>query len=87
MEIMKFISKTIILAFLVLVASQLTAQKFGYVNSAELLQMHPQINEKNAELEAFQKNEADQLQAIYQICGMLLITFECKGQNTSGTLR
>ena len=62
-ENMKIISKTIILAFLVLTAFQLSAQKFGYVNSAELLQMHPQISEKNAELEAFQKKEAEQLQA------------------------
>ncbi len=65
-RIMKIISKTFILAILVMAAFQLNAQKFGYVNSADLLQMHPQIGEKNAELEAFQKKEAEELQAAAQ---------------------
>lgn len=65
-RIMKFIGKSILFASLFLVAFQVSGQKFGYVNSAELLQMHPQINEKNAELEAFQKKEAEDLQTAAQ---------------------
>ena len=81
---MKFISKTIFVAFFALMAFQVSAQKFGYVNSASLIEMHPSVKTANAELEAFQKSEADALQA-------MAATFETKykkfiADNEAGTL-
>jgi outer membrane protein len=59
---MKFLAKTLIFSFLIFGATQISAQKFGYVSSADLLQMHPKLNEANAELEAFQKAETATLE-------------------------
>ena len=50
-----------------------SAQKFGYINSQELIQQIPQVKQANAELEALQKqyekkieDEANALQTKYQ---------------------
>ena len=44
---------------LVLLVGKLDAQKFGYINSALIIQAHPKVATANAELEAFQKSLLD----------------------------
>ena len=56
MKAMKFI---LLLAAVFTMTSQLDAQKFGYINSAALLEEMPKIKEANSNLETLQK----QLQA------------------------
>jgi len=41
------------------VGQQLHAQKFGHINSAQIIQDHPLIGPANTELEAFQKSLLD----------------------------
>lgn len=60
---MNFLTKTIFVGLLAFISIQLSAQKFGYVNSAQLIEMHPKTKTANAELEAFQKKEAGDLQS------------------------
>lgn len=55
---MKLFTKIAVLALAVLLSMDVQAQKFGYVNSGLLLEMHPKLGEANAELEAFQKTES-----------------------------
>ncbi len=43
------------LAFCLLITANLSAQKFGYINSQALIQQIPQVKEANAELEALKK--------------------------------
>lgn len=63
---MKLLAKTLILSFMIFGALHVSAQKFGYVSSADLLQLHPKLTEANAELEAFQTSESTALQTAAQ---------------------
>lgn len=51
---MKSIKITIVLAVAILCAVSLSAQKFGYLNSAELFQEIPEVKEAQANLETYQ---------------------------------
>lgn len=54
-----------LLTLILLVAScqTMTAQKFGHVNSALIIQGHPKVITANAELEAFRKSVMDPFEA------------------------
>lgn len=47
-----------------LLSSMTFAQKFGYINSAELLQAMPEIKKANADAEAYAKTFQEQLQTM-----------------------
>ena len=47
--------RTIILTLLVVLGLQLNAQKYGYVNSSQLLVSLPEVKTADSQLEAFQK--------------------------------
>ena len=51
---MKSIKHTIVLAVALLCAISVSAQKFGYINSAELFQEIPEVKEAQANLETYQ---------------------------------
>ncbi len=51
---MKSIKITIVLAVAILCTVSLSAQKFGYLNSAELFQEIPEVKEAQANLETYQ---------------------------------
>lgn len=51
---MKSIKNTLVLAVALLCAMTMNAQKFGYVNSAELFQQIPEVKEAQANLETYQ---------------------------------
>ena len=71
---MKNVFVTFCLAFLALSA---TAQKFGYVNSAQVMSLLPEVKEANSSLEVFQKQYEARLKAMiedYQQKGMALQT-------------
>lgn len=44
---------------LILSAWNADAQKFGYINSAQIIEAHPKVEGANAELEAFQKSQLE----------------------------
>jgi outer membrane protein len=48
-------NRIITLAFLILLGLQLTAQKYGYVNSSQLLINLPDVKTADSQLEAYQK--------------------------------
>ncbi len=55
----------VILACGVLMSTMATAQtKFGHINSAELLQMMPDVKKAEAEIQAYAKTYQEQLQAM-----------------------
>ena len=56
--LMKFFTRIAMVCLVVGLSLGLQAQKFGYVHSGQLLEMHPKLAEANAELEAFQKTES-----------------------------
>ncbi|WP_276134669.1 OmpH family outer membrane protein [Polluticoccus soli] len=57
--------KTVLfLACGLLLSSMTFAQKFGYINSAELLQAMPEIKKANADAEAYAKTFQEQLQTM-----------------------
>lgn len=45
----------LIISAALLICASLSAQKFGYINSQQLIQQIPQVKEANAELEAMKK--------------------------------
>ena len=47
--------RTIILTLLVVLGLQLNAQKYGYVNSSQLLVNLPEVKTADSQLEAYQK--------------------------------
>jgi len=51
---MKSIKNTLIIAVALLCTVSLSAQKFGYINSAELFQEIPEVKEAQANLETYQ---------------------------------
>ncbi len=51
---MKTLKYTLLLVGLMTLATQVGAQKFGYVNSAEILQNMPEVKQANSALEALQ---------------------------------
>ena len=53
---LKMINKLIIICLLSMLAgaSQLNAQKFGHLNSAVIIESHPEVGPANAQLEAYQ---------------------------------
>jgi len=67
-------SKIIALCFITVMATSLSAQKFGYVNTQEIIQGLPQVKEANSNIEAFQT----QLQKKGQ---EMLQTFQTKYQD------
>ncbi len=53
---MKFIKSTLVIAsFLLLMGTSLNAQKFGYVNSTQLLLEMPDVKSADSQLESYQK--------------------------------
>ena len=52
----------LILCFCIFATVAVSAQKFGYINSQELIQQIPQVKEANAELETIQKQYEKQIQ-------------------------
>ncbi len=70
---MNKLHRYLILAFCLFATLAVSAQKFGYINSQQLIQQIPQVKEANAELETLQKqyesqiqNKATSLQTKYQ---------------------
>lgn len=51
---MKSIKKLSLLAFTMVLALSMQAQKFGYINTAELFQQIPEVKEATANLETYQ---------------------------------
>ena len=58
-------NRSILLFLTVLLTSiqALHAQKFGHINSAELIQVHPKVATANADLETFRKSVMDPFEA------------------------
>lgn len=52
---MNKIGSYIIMTLAMLISLSMNAQKFGYINSQQLIQQIPQVKEANAELEAMKK--------------------------------
>ncbi len=70
---MNKLHRYLILAFCLFATLAVSAQKFGYINSQQLIQQIPQVKQANAELETLQKqyesqiqNKATSLQTKYQ---------------------
>lgn len=77
---MKHIMITLCFGFLALSAS---AQKFGYVNSAQVMSLLPEVKEANSSLEVFQKQYEARLKSMieeYQQKGMALQTKVQQGE-------
>lgn len=77
---MKHIMITLGFAVLALTAS---AQKFGYVNSAQVMSLLPEVKEANSSLEVFQKQYEARLKSMieeYQQKGMALQTKVQQGE-------
>lgn len=77
---MKHIMITLCFGFLALSAS---AQKFGYVNSAQVMSLLPEVKEANSSLEVFQKQYEARLKSMiedYQKQGMALQTKVQQGE-------
>ena len=53
---MKSLLSLFLLSFIVISTSVAQAQKFGYVNSAQLIEAHPKVPGANTELETFRKS-------------------------------
>lgn len=47
-------------------ASNVAAQKFGYINSAQILSEHPDVKVADSELEALQKQYSERIQTKYK---------------------
>ncbi len=52
----------ILLCFCLLATVTLSAQKFGHINSQQLIQQIPQVKQANAELETLQKKYEEEMQ-------------------------
>lgn len=80
---MKSIKNTIALAVALLCALSINAQKFGYINSAELFQEIPEVKEAQANLETYQSQLQKQGQAMltaYQTEGQALQQKQQQGE-------
>jgi outer membrane protein len=60
---MKSLLSFLLLAGFLTIANMSSAQKFGYVNSAQLIEAHPKVPTANSELEAFRKSVMDPFEA------------------------
>ena len=72
---MKSIKNTIVLAVAILCTVSLSAQKFGYINSAELFQDIPEVKEAQANLETYQaqlQKKGQEMVTAYQTEGQAL---------------
>lgn len=56
---MKSILSFLLFTGLLMVAQVSNAQKFGYINSGQLIEAHPKVPAANAELETFRKSVMD----------------------------
>lgn len=65
---MKQLNRYLLLCICLLTTVAVSAQKFGYINSQELIQQIPEVREANAELETiktqFEKQGQDRIQAL-----------------------
>ena len=75
-----FLSLVLLLASL----QTMTAQKFGHINSAMIIQSHPKVATANAELEAFRKSVMDPFEAKAKAFESKAIFFQ--EEMTAGTL-
>jgi outer membrane protein len=62
-NIMKSIVSLFLFSFFLLGTENAAAQKFGYVNSAQLIEAHPKVPGANTELETFRKSVMDPFEA------------------------
>ena len=60
---MRLIRNFILIALCILTFQALQAQRYGHVNSAQLIESHPNVATANAELEAFRKSVSDPFEA------------------------
>lgn len=60
---MRLICNFILITFCLLSFQGLQAQRYGHVNSAQLIESHPNVATANAELEAFRKSVSDPFEA------------------------
>ena len=60
---MKYILSFLFLTSLLMAAQVTNAQKFGYINSGQLIEAHPKVPAANAELETFRKSVMDPFEA------------------------
>ena len=81
---MKKIALIILLGVFCLGATQVYAQKFGYLNSAALLAEHPQVKAADSELEALQKQLSSQLQK--KVDALKANYAELDGKQKNGTI-
>lgn len=80
---MKSIKNTLVIAVALLMAVTVNAQKFGYLNSAELFQDIPEVKEAQANLETYQAQLQKQGQAMltaYQTEGQALAQKQQQGE-------